>query len=183
MFYITVFASSTTHTFVCTFKVRHLGRQGILNYSYRAFGAQKLCTFGGGILSACGAQNTAPKPYLGGGRSPLSPPRGFATDCGYLSLSPSTVQLNKSWQLLNFLVLMYAPVSKGGGVIPPPDMVAPPLKHSILPTQWWHNGEVNGNYIAPNYWYRQLVLTSLLVLLSFGVFRLHNFKFKLFNPN
>jgi len=40
-------------------------------------------------------------------------------------------------------------------------------------------GEVNGNYIAPNYWYCQLVLIGILVILSFGVFALR--KFKLFN--
>jgi len=64
--------------FVCTFKARHFGRQGFLYYSYRAFSAQKLCTFGGGILSACGAQNAAQTVSRGGGAIalivPMDPP-------------------------------------------------------------------------------------------------------------
>jgi len=40
------------NNFVWTFKGQNFGRQGFLYCSYRAFGARKLCTFRGDILSS-----------------------------------------------------------------------------------------------------------------------------------
>ena len=72
---------------------------GFFYHSYRAFGALNFfCTFGGGIFSACGAQNAAPKLSLGGGAIAPIAPHGSAPGTGNVGTPPRAVwSLGQLW--------------------------------------------------------------------------------------